>query len=107
MQRVKSEEESDKGARPARVGGPQKKEEREQRSQRVEQEVGEMIPAALQTKEAVFDEVGKSRKRKPVGRLSRGEGPCDSLERNAIPQVRVSRNEGRVVEIQEIEVSHL
>ena len=107
MQRVKSEQEGHQGTPPARTGETFQQREPEQRAQRVKPGVGEVMPAAVQSKEAHIQHVGEPGERKPVAGEGGAEGPREAGPAEPRLDVRIRRNVVRVVVGHEVEVKDL
>jgi hypothetical protein len=73
----------------------------------VDQYVDEVMPAAIQAKELAIQHMRNPGYGKPVGGISRGKRPLETLSCNAVADVGSIAGVGGIVEVYEIEMQHL
>ena len=71
------------------------------------QDVGEMMPAARHAKELGIQKMGKTGQRKPVGSFARRDSPPDTLRRHTPTNMDVLTYVNRIVVIEEVEVADM
>ena len=94
-------------ASPAAAGHPFQHHEQQQYVGRVQNRIDRMIYARPSAKHLAIEHQRKPRKRIPIGRLERREGPADAGQRKAIAYVAVVGHVGRVVVVCELEADGL
>ena len=98
VERVKGKESRHKGALPECFCHPVKDEKEQERTGKVEQEIGEMMPSRLQPKELHIYHVGDPGQGMPVCGMAGGECPCDPLHGKAVLNVPVVGDVLRIIE---------
>src|SRR3954447_8204789 len=107
MQRVQSEQEGYQRAPPARTGEAFQQCEPEQGAEGVNPRVGEVMPAAVQPKEADIQHMGEPGQREPVARERGTEGPRNPGPGQPRLHLWIRRDIIRVVVSHEVEVKDL
>ena len=79
----------------------------QQRAQRVQEKIHQVMTAALESEQLVIEHVGEPRERKPVRAFGSGERPCDTVRTEALMYVLVIDDVERVVVIYKVVGSDL
>ena len=69
-----------KRAAPQKPRHPPQNQKKQDRCCRVEEDIGQMMPAGIQSIQLAVQHVGQHRQRMPVGHHDMGEGPLDSFQ---------------------------
>ena len=107
MQRVKGEEGGDKSTGPDLVGHAVKEPEEQERAEDMQDEVGDMISAGIQTVELVIEHQGKPGQGMPEIGISGGECPTNGFKRDAGPDMIVFGHVNIIVNIDEFKLNNL
>ena len=99
---MEGEERRDDRAAPCGSGDSLKKQEKKQGVRDMDQHVHEQVPAGIQTKELAVQHMREPGERMPVGGVKRGEGPGNSVQRQAAGDHGIVPDVKRVIEIDEL-----
>jgi hypothetical protein len=107
MQRVKGEEGGDKSAFPDFMSHAVKKPEEQQRAEDMEDEVGDMITAGIQTVELIIEHQRKPGQGMPEIGISGTECPANGFKRDAGPDMIVFGHVNIIINIDEFKLNNL
>src|ERR1700719_3292715 len=104
---MNSEKRRHEHAAPERARHLPEDEEKENRVRRVEQHIGEVMPARAEAVELAVQHVGKPGERVPVRRVRLGERPDNSFARQPAKDLRILIHIRAVIEIDELVMNRL